>query len=311
MRIEFVDNISELEKIQRRDLIEKDIFLHQLLLDLSKEKFFSDNFLFKGGTCLIKHHLGYLRFSEDIDFTWRDQTRFAGKTGRQIIKDLDGLIEQTGKILNKVADSRELDFKWDKSNREYVELVSRGKICTFKIWYNSVVVLKKKVFLKIQINFVDSMCLNPVKGNLNSLIKGKHPELEKLFDEYSEYSSTIPFGIYDVKEILSEKIRALLTRRTIKARDFLDIFFISKNMDIKPEDVEKCTIAKLNYALTNYERFRENFETKKKLLEKDSIFQWGAEKDMLIIKIDEKELNSFVNEFTDYLKKLVKKLDSS
>jgi predicted nucleotidyltransferase component of viral defense system len=31
------------------------------------------NFLFKGGTCLMKNYLGYFRFSEDVDFAWKDQ----------------------------------------------------------------------------------------------------------------------------------------------------------------------------------------------------------------------------------------------
>lgn len=66
---EFVNEVSRVLKIERRDLVEKDFILHQVLLDLSKDEFFHKNFLFKGGTCLIKCYLGYFRFSEDIDFT--------------------------------------------------------------------------------------------------------------------------------------------------------------------------------------------------------------------------------------------------
>lgn len=304
---DFVDRISIVEKIQRKDLIEKDLLLHQILSDLAKERFFSENFLFKGGTCLIKQYLGYLRFSEDIDFTWKDQAKFIGKTGGQISRELSTIIEETGKLLEKIASKRGIDFKWDKGNRNYVELVNGGKTCTFKISYNSVT-LKKKTFLKIQISFMDDLCLEPKKGNLKSLMTGKHHELEKLFDEYSEYASTISFSVYDVKEILSEKIRALLTRRAIKARDFVDIFYISKNIGLKPQDVEQCVIRKINYALENFERFRENFGEKKKLIDKGSIFEWGTEKDLLLTKIDDMEFKHFVDEFTKYLKELVKKI---
>lgn len=303
---EFIDALARLEKIRRKNMIEKDILLHQLLSDLDKEKF-SDNFLFKGGTCLIKNYLGYVRFSEDIDFTWKDQTMFAEKSGRQIDKDISEITDETGKILEKVASGRGLDFKFDKGDRDYVELVSRGKICTFKVWYVSDVT-KERTYIKIQINFVDALCFKPVAGNLKSLVTGKHQNLEKLHDEYAEYASTIYFEVYDIKEILSEKIRAVLTRRTTKTRDFLDIFLISKNLGVKAEDVERCIIEKMGYALDHYERYRENFEEKKNLLDQGRIFKWGTERDLMIAEIDDNEFDKFLDDLTNYLKKLVKKL---
>jgi len=73
MRKDFVNEVAEKLKIKRKDLVEKDFILHQLLSSLSEDKFFRENFLFKGGTCLIKCYLGYFRFSEDMDFTWKRQ----------------------------------------------------------------------------------------------------------------------------------------------------------------------------------------------------------------------------------------------
>lgn len=69
MRADFVNEVARILDIKRKDLIEKGLILHQILTDLSKDEFFAPNFLFKGGTCLIKSYFGYLRFSEDIDFT--------------------------------------------------------------------------------------------------------------------------------------------------------------------------------------------------------------------------------------------------
>ena len=182
-------------------------------------------------------------------------------------------------------------------------------MCTFKVWYDSI--LKDRKMLKVQINFVDSLCLKPRKGRLKSLVKGKNPKLEGLFKEYPTYASAVPFQVYDAKEILSEKIRALMTRRAVKARDFVDIFFISKKLRIQPKAVEKCTISKFNYALEHYERFRRNFDEKKQLLEKGSMFDWGTEKSLLIAKFNDKEFDRFVDDFTKYLQTLVKKIDIS
>ena len=134
-----------------------------------------------------------------------------------------------------------------------------------------------------------------------SSIGGKHRDLKGVFNEYDEYSSTIPFGLYDIAEILSEKIRALLTRRGIKARDFLDVYLISKKFELDPKDMEECVIKKINFALARYEKFRNNFAQKRRLVEKGDVFAWGEEKDLLIVGIDEKEFNEFVNQFTRYL----------
>jgi len=76
--------VAKQNAIEQTDMLEKDLILHQILTDLSQNEFFSNNFVFKGGTCLTKCYLGYYRFSEDIDFTWKDQTIFEGKSQTQI-----------------------------------------------------------------------------------------------------------------------------------------------------------------------------------------------------------------------------------
>ena len=81
---DFIDEISSRFDIKRRDLLEKDIHVQRILLDLSMDDFFSKNFAFKGGTCLTKCYLGYYHFSEDIDFTWINQSIFKDKSQKEI-----------------------------------------------------------------------------------------------------------------------------------------------------------------------------------------------------------------------------------
>jgi len=100
---EFIEQISDELGIMRRDLVEKDITLHRLLLDLSGDEFFSKNFLFKGGTCLIKCYLGYYRFSEDIDFTWESQKIFEGMSQKRIRVYLSNVIDRLGLIFEGIA----------------------------------------------------------------------------------------------------------------------------------------------------------------------------------------------------------------
>ncbi len=307
MNLRFVNNVSAKIKTSRSDMVEKDILLHQILTDLSKDKFFSKNFLFKGGTCLIKHHLGYLRFSEDIDFTWKDQSRFEGKSVKAIRRDLSTVISDIGKIFETIAEKRGLDFKCKKNDIHFVLLGGSNRMCTFNVWYDSVV-LKKKTFIKVQINFVEDICTKPEKAQLGSALKAKDEKLSTLFPESSEYLKTIPFYVYGAKEILSEKVRALLTRKGIKARDFLDIYFIQKNLGIRVVDVEKYVIRKIKHTLSLYTKYQTNLKAKTKLLEQNKIFEWGTEKGLLISKLDEKDFDKFIVEFTEYLKTLVKKI---
>lgn len=304
MRADFVNEVARTLEIKRRDLIEKDLILHQILTDLSQVKFFADAFLFKGGTCLIKCYFGYVRFSEDIDFTWKDQSAFKEMSGKKIRSQLSKIIDKTGGVFETIARKRGLDFKCVKSNTDYVELGGGNKTCTFKIWYDSQIIGRPS-FVKVQINFVEQMCFSPKKAQLSGLLTGKHEELDSLLPEYSEYAKKIPFGVYDIREILCEKVRALLTREGTKARDFLDVYLIWRRFGIRPEDEEKCIIGKIDFSLKLYAKYRVHLKQKVALLTSGRLFDWGAEKELLLSDIDEADLYEFLGGFETFLKKIV------
>ncbi len=309
MRKDFVNGISETLKVERRDLIEKDLILHQILLDLSKDRFFRESFLFKGGTCLIKCYLGYFRFSEDIDFTWKKQEQFLGKSQKEIRRYLSSVIDETGVVFEKIAEKRGLDFKCIKNNRDYVELGGNNKTATLKIWYDSEI-LNRKSFFKVQINFVEEMHFPEAKNKLKSLLDKPVKELEVLFpDEYKEYSRQIPFSTYDIREIMCEKIRSILTRRGVKARDFVDVYLISKKFGIKLEDLKEDMVDKIRFILSLYTRYRNNLAEKKKLLKTKEIFAWGNEKGLLLEAIYEKEFYSFLNDLIIFLQRIVEEIE--
>jgi predicted nucleotidyltransferase component of viral defense system len=306
MRADFVNEVARLLNIGRRDLVEKDFILHQILTDLSMDDFFASNFLFKGGTCLIKCYFGYLRFSEDIDFTWKDQSAFRKMSGKKIRSQLSKTIDTTGDVFEAIATKRSLDFKCVKSNRDYVELGGNDKTCTFKIWYESEV-LKRRTFLKVQMNFIETMCFAPKRGELSGLLADKHGELATLFaEETAEYAKKIPFGVYDIREILCEKVRALLTREGTKARDFLDVYLVWKRFGIRPEDEEKCIVNKINFSLRLYAKYRSHLKQKVALLNSQKLFDWGAEKELLLSDIDGRDFYRFLDGFQEFLKKIMK-----
>jgi predicted nucleotidyltransferase component of viral defense system len=305
VRADFVNELARVLNIKRRDLIEKDLILHQMLTDLSHDKFFADNFLFKGGTCLIKCYFGYVRFSEDIDFTWKDQSEFGKMSGKKIRSHLSKVIDKTGDVFETIAEKRRFDFKCVKNNTDYVELGGGDKTCTLKIWYDSEI-LGRRSFVKVQINFVEQMCFSPRKGQLRGLLTGKHEELTALFpDEAAEYSKKIPFDVYDIREILSEKVRALLTREGTKARDFVDVYLIWKRFGIRPEDEEKCIVGKIGFSLKLYAKYRDHLKQKVALLNSGKLFDWGAEKELLLSDIDGADFYRFLGKFETFLKRMV------
>lgn len=303
-----MSEFSRIQGVKRIDLIEKDLILHQLLLDLSMNKFFSENFLFKGGTCLIKNYLGYFRFSEDIDFTWKNQEIFEGKSQTEIRRHLSKIIDEVGAVFEEIAEKRNLEFKCEKNNSNYVELGGSDKTCTLKIWYQSET-LGRVSFIKAQINFVEKLYFPPQKAELKSLInKEKQEELNPLFPEYREYTQGISFDVYDIREILSEKVRSILTRKGTKARDFLDVYLICSKFSINLEDLYDIIVDKTKFILNLYEKYRKNLEAKKDLILSEKAFTWGEEQELLLSEIDEKDFYKFLKGFNSFLKKVTEEL---
>ena len=308
MRKEFVVTIAEQNGIEQTELIEKDVILHQILADLSKNESFFDNFVFKGGTCLTKCYLGYYRFSEDIDFTWRNQEIFENMSQKQIRKNLSNIIDTTGSIFEVIAGKRGLDFKYDKQNRRYVELGGSNKICTFKLWYTPCN-FNVESFVKVQMNFVEKIQFTPQIGTLSALPCKKSEELAFLFSDYMEYFQTINLYVYDVREILCEKVRSVLTRKGVKARDFLDIYLLCKKYRLKLEDLLELIVEKICFTLDIYQKYREHFEVKKIVVGLES-FTWGKEEKLLLQKVDQEPFREFLDDFQGFLKKVTEKIPS-
>ena len=199
-----------------------------------------------------------------------------------------------------------LEFKCNKDDRKYVELTGGDKICTFKIWYRSEV-LDHESFLKVQINFVEKLCYPFKSADLKSIVSAAEEELALLFPEYMEYFQEIGFDVYDVREILAEKIRAILTRKGTKARDYVDAYLIESQFGISLPDISDCIMEKTKFTLDLYARYRKNLEEKKSTI-LTSPFTWGEEKGLLLKEIDEKEFYKFVEKLKIFLGKVIERL---
>lgn len=302
---EFIVLAKRFTKVKSEELMEKDFYLTILLNELV-----SEDFLFKGGTCLSKVYLDYYRLSEDIDLTWKDQGMFEGKSTKQIKKLCSKEINVFGALLKDIAEKYDFDFKMEKGNRRYVELGSNSKMVTFKIWYTSIFT-DAYSFIKIQINFLEQLEFGYAKRVLKPILDvnllGK--EEQKYFEEFLKfYSNKNSYYVYDYREIACEKIRALLTRKTVKIRDAVDLYFIEKEFRLEFDGLEDKCKNKIMFVILSYKKYRDNFKsiTKQKLMPRDLIDEDITA--LLLGEFDKGEFEEFAERFVIFLERFVSDL---
>ncbi len=305
----FIDEISEALDINRVDLVEKDVILHNLLREISEDSMLRRNLIFKGGTCLIKCYLGYYRFSEDLDFTWRDQKTFLNKSGKEIRRYLSDVIDEIGDRFERICEKAGLEFICDKGDKRWVEIGGSNKMVTFKFWYESEL-LKTTSFIKVQINFVEDIIYPSINKDAVNLIEDRGTlNIESIFPEdYEKYTTEIVLPSYDIREILCEKVRSILLRRGVKARDFVDIHKICSEGDIEIFQYTEDIVRKTNFSLELYKKYRENLDDKRPMLSNKDLFSWGDEREFVLTDIDEKDLYESIDKINTLLIDVVNRL---
>lgn len=192
--------------------IEKDYVLNWLLIGIFTNDELSDNWIFKGGTCLKKCYFKEYRFSEDLDFT----------------------------ITNK--QHLEIDFLKAKFVEvgEYIYELSGISMPENSITFESYLNPRGEVSVEGKVGYIGPMkrknSITRVKLDLtNDEVICSKPVRNQLYHPYSD-SITELNGIltYDLEEIFAEKTRALAER--MRPRDLYDVVHLynkkRKSMDI-------------------------------------------------------------------------------
>ncbi len=300
---EIIDLIASRTKINKRELIEKDLILHRLLVELSSNKHFFENYTFKGGTCLTKCYFTYYRFSEDLDFTYINQKEFDKKGEKQKRYIISEKVNKILEILETISKNIGLDFKKIKNDIRYVEFGGSNKQTTFKLWYiheGS----SNKTFIKIQINFLENIEYPIVEKHCDNFIFGRIEDFKSTFllPENSEWILKIPkIKCYNIKEILIEKIRAILTRKGTKARDYIDVYMIEKKEKLDVKNFKKQIIEKIKPIL-KFEKYKKNLIAKQST---EFIFNKNEEERILLIELP-KDFDTFFNKLKTFLDGLSK-----
>lgn len=290
----FVAQIKEKHRKISEPVIEKDFYLTLVLNEISNEieenkgSPFS-NLVFKGGTLLTRAHLNYHRISEDLDFTYISNDRLKKLSSKQRNKVISSFTSLLAKSLDNIASKYGLDFSQNKSDKKYCNVMDRKNVYLFRIYYSPVYGTEN--FIKIEANFNDEMIYSPIFNDIRHLFDDELvKDLEFIERIKIDIKSNIP--CYDIKEIACEKIRAILTRPSIKERDVLDLFLISEIIDInmlKKKQIIIKIISSKSFIKKLPEKIKNSIDS---LMKKD--YGLIEEKDKLLLReIKEKEYSAF------------------
>jgi len=284
-KINIEQYISEIKKRMSlnidNDIIKKDLLLTLILAEFEKMDLGRD-LIFKGGTLLSRNYLKYHRFSEDLDFVFKDSSTIRDLHRSPRERKIKEFIDSFTPKLKEVADALNLDFSIDRSNTKYCRIMHPRLVYTFKLYYSDT------KFIKVEINFVEKLINEPKKVSIKAITdffdsKVMLYELGLSYQNFNVLS-------YSLEEIKLEKYRAILTRKYFQERDLFDLFLIkdSLNADIKLiiEKIKNSSLIKRDLIKLINEKLV--------LLQNNSFFESKEKVENLsIIKYDKKEFEAF------------------
>jgi predicted nucleotidyltransferase component of viral defense system len=223
------------------------------------------------------------------------QSGYLGGLGEKgLRRRLSAEIRNLASFLAKVSGKSNLEFKAELGERKFVEFGGGGRMATFKLW-------KGPELLKIQVNFVEKLLFSPRVVRVRTLLDGVKLSRDEraYFGEFLDFYRPFKLMAYDEREILCEKVRAILTRRAQKLRDFYDLFVLAMHgfrlRDLKEEIAEKVR------ASLYYKKHRNNLEQNKRELEINAgLLENPFERDLLVEEPGE--------DFEDFLKLAIDEL---
>jgi predicted nucleotidyltransferase component of viral defense system len=301
--------IKYLEEIKKKyknkpltkEMIVKDLTLSYILQEMADHKQrnpFSPfkKIIFKGGTLLAKSYLGYHRISEDLDFTYKDNKKLntlSNTEKKEKIKTF--LKEEFLPALSQICEKYGFDFDHEEINKKetkYCPIKSNLYFNKFHVYVNE----KENNPIKIEINFCEELFYE----TNNSKIIHLNPNSKHLIFPLKE----IEFESYSIKEILIEKIRAIITRNGIKERDIYDLFLLQIKGHNVFEIDEQSIIEKIKQGIG----YRKNFKKEIKKLSEigkrlESLGEniQGEIKDMNLIPYNSEEYLEFFYKLKEFV----------
>ena len=195
----------------KKEVIDKDWILGHFLNAMFAFPDISENFVFKGGTCLKKNYFEDYRFSEDLDFTLLNK---AFVIDELFFKKVIELAEQNSGAKFYLKNIKPQMHK-DKPQGYEVTILFWG---AFHKPNQAVLPVNRwQTKIKLDISFTEQILMKP--------------EQKQIFHSYSDYEiiqSIVP--AYPLNEVVTEKLRSLMQRN--RPRDIYDLYYLSEIIEI-------------------------------------------------------------------------------
>lgn len=205
-------------------VVEKDYVLGWLLAAVDANYELKNSWVFKGGTCLKKCYFETYRFSEDLDFTLRNEATLEEAFFLEQFSEIaDWLYERCGIVL-----------PIDKMVFDIYENPRGHLSCQGRVYYQSYFSKGKGSYPKVKFDLTkDELLVLP-------------PSRQLVFHPYSDTPSDgIYIHCYSYPEVFAEKIRALGERG--RPRDLYDVINLFRNEQFPASSViqnilsQKCS----------------------------------------------------------------------
>lgn len=205
-----IEQKAEMQQVPK-STIDKDWVLGHFIDAIFSVKECRDNLVFKGGTCLRKCYFQDYRFSEDLDFTSINPSFVFDKKLLTLITDL---VTSRTEVPLYIQEITELRFNDQLTGYKAIvkfwgaDHSSNQAPPTPDRWNTSI---------KIEIILYELMVFPA--------------EEREVFHPYSDTlsASSLTIPCYSLREVLTEKLRALIQRSYTAPRDFYDIWYLANN----------------------------------------------------------------------------------
>jgi predicted nucleotidyltransferase component of viral defense system len=190
-------------------LIEKDYFCTVLLQHLAEA---GCALVFKGGTCLAKVHAGFYRLSEDLDFVIptpvdalraeRSRRAAASKTAVAGIGErLPGL-----RVITALTGAN--------SSTQYICVIGYASLLR-----------RQDETIKVEVGLREPLLTATIQGEVQTL----------LLDPFSgsQLAPVLMMPCISRPEAMAEKLRAALSRREVAIRDFYDVDYAVRELNLR------------------------------------------------------------------------------
>jgi len=269
-----IDKIA-IAKGVRAKQIEKDYVISWVLWGIARNEFLNNNLVFKGGTCLKKMHFENYRYSEDMDFTLRDDS----------VSDKD-ILDEFQNIFNQIYEESRIKIILVNDSIDNHEASGSLK---FKMSYFAT-------------HGSDEIKVDVTRGETIEF-DVEHLIVLSSYSDLEEDGETRIYS-YSLEEVLIEKITALMGL-TIP-RDLYDFDYLIEQEGLELQNIYIQFIRKAENKGHNPKQFMDKIIPKMKTFERD----WNNSLGKQMTKDELPDFKNTWRKSTGHFKELLKLIEN-